>query len=104
MLYTVLDGGEAEDFKEAVLAYRGLLDGPTTSADLDDRVETWLHTECGDGVDFEVPDALERLAGLGLAHEDDGSWRGVPLEDAPGVLRDRWRELGDHLVPTPAAG
>ncbi len=104
VLHTVLDGGEAEDFKEALLAYRGLLDGPATSADLDGRVEARLHDRCGDDVDFEVPDALGRLAELGLATRTDGAggdetvWRAVPLEEAPDVLRTRWRELGDALV------
>ncbi|NHA69492.1 TMEM143 family protein [Phycicoccus flavus] len=107
VLYTVLDGGEAEDVKEAVLAYRGLHDGPSSAEDLDARVETWLHERCGDGVDFEVPDALERLEDLGLATRDGGTWRAVPLEDAPRVLRERWREIGDDLVhddaPAPGA-
>ena len=103
VLYTVLDGGEAEDFKEAVLAYRGLLDGDATSAELDERVETWLHAACGDGVDFEVPDALERLELLGLADRDGDRWHAAAPDEAPGILRERWRELGDHLVdPSPA--
>lgn len=98
VLFTVLDAAETEDFKEAVLAYRGLLDGEATASDLDARVETWLHEKCGDGVDFDVPDALGRLERLGLAEQDGHRWRPVPLEQAPGVMRERWREAGDRLV------
>jgi hypothetical protein len=104
VLYTVLDSGEAEDFKEAVLAYRGLLDGPATSDELDERVESWLHAECGDGVDFDVPDALGRLRTLGLASRTGDTWQAVRLEEAPVVLRERWRELGDLLVDAPEDG
>jgi hypothetical protein len=103
VLYTVLDSGEAEDFKEAVLAYRGLLDGPATSAELDELVETWLHERCGDGVDFDVPDALDRLESLELATCSEGTWTAVPLDAAPGVLRERWRELGDLFVDSGGA-
>ncbi|MBR7742744.1 DUF3754 domain-containing protein [Phycicoccus sp. BSK3Z-2] len=99
VLFTVLDAGEREDVKEAVLAYRGLLDGAAGADAVDERVEGRLHERCGDGVDFEVPDALDRLADLGLATRDeDGVWSALPLEEAPGVLRERWRELGDRLV------
>ena len=101
MLFTVLDAGEREDAKEAVLAYRGLLDGPGSASDVDERVESWLHSRCGDGVDFEVPDALERLRDLGLAEREGDRWSAVPLGQAPGVLRQRWRELGDRLVEHP---
>ena len=104
VLFTVLDAGEGEDVKEALLAYRALLDGPAPADEIDERVESWLHERCGDGVDFEVPDALQRLADLELASQDDGVWSPVPLEEAPQVMRDRWRELGDHLVDsTPTA-
>jgi hypothetical protein len=98
VLWTVLDSGEAEDFKEAVLAYGGLLAGPGTSEALDDRVESRLHEQCGDGVDFDVPDALRRLERLGLARCSDRTWHALPVDEARGVLRDRWRELGDALV------
>ncbi len=98
VLWTVLDSGEAEDFKEAVLAYRGLLEGPDTSEGLDARVESWLHERCGDGVDFDVPDALRRVERIGLASRTADTWHAVPLSEARGVLRDRWRELGDALV------
>ncbi len=104
VLYTVLDSGEAEDYKEAVLAYRGLLRGPAASEVLDDRVEEWLHERCGDGVDFDVPDAVRRLEAVGLATCSGGQWRAVPLEEAPHVLRRRWRELGDTFVAGPQGG
>ncbi len=99
VLYTVLDSGEAEDLKEAVLAYRGLLDGPATREALDDHVESWLRERCGDAVDFDVPDALPRLEALGLATRGERErWRAAPLGEAASVLRRRWRALGDVLV------
>ncbi len=100
VLFTVLDGAEQEDVKEALLAYRGLLDGPLTSAALDARTEALLHDPSGRRVDFDVGDGLGTLSTLGLAHEQDGRWHALAVAPALEVLRQRWREAGDAL-PAP---
>lgn len=96
LLFTVLDGAQDQDVKEALLGYRGLLDGPRTTQELDDWVERLLP---GDGgpVDFEVDDALRTLCSLGLARRDGDRWAAPAPGQALAVLRERWRELGDAL-------
>jgi len=104
VLFNVLDSAEEEDFKEALLAYRGLLDGPLTAAALDDRVERQLadYDVGGDGdgdrADFEVSDALAKLHRLGIVRHDGDCCAALPLPDALSALRERWRELGDALA------
>lgn len=102
VLFTVLDAAEEEDVKEALLGYRALLDGPAPAGEVDARAERLLRDPCDGRVDFEVSDALGKLARLGLADERDGRWHGVPLDEALRALRARWRELGDAMTePAP---
>jgi hypothetical protein len=94
VLFTILDAAEEEDTKEALLAYRCLLDGPRTAAEVDAAVESWLHDAAGVTLDFEISDALRKLAALGLAADDGGRCRAVPPPEARDRLLALWDELG----------
>ncbi len=101
VLFTVLEAAEQEDVKEALLAYRGLLDGPLTADDLDDRVEGWLRPLCPLGslpVDFDVADGLRTLVSLGVVVQHGSLWQVREPADATRALRDRWQTLGDGLL------
>ncbi len=105
VLFTVLDAAEEEDVKEALLAYRCLLDGPLAQEVLDERVEERLRTSGrldGQRVDFEVADAVGKLERLGVVRQQDGRCVALGLDDAVTALRTRWRELGDALAPAAA--
>ncbi|HLA21359.1 MAG TPA: TMEM143 family protein [Pseudolabrys sp.] len=89
--------GEAEDqeWKEALLAYYGLLtaSAPLTRAALDARLEDLLARAFGVKADFEIDDALARLASLDLLSESDGRLSVPPLADALARLDKEWDDF-----------
>lgn len=95
VLFSVLDAAEEEDTKEALLAYRCLLDGPRTAEELDDAVESWLREDAGVTLDFEVSDAMTKLAALGLAGPAGERCAAVELQDAGAVLARVWARIGE---------
>lgn len=95
VLFALLDAAEEQDLKETLLAYRALLDGPGSAADVGTRVRSWLS-----GEQLEVADALTKLAALGLATQEQGVWTAASAADAVGLLRRRWEEIGDDLAGT----
>ena len=93
----VLDEAFEEEAKEAVLAYAFLLaHGPSTETALDERVEQWLRTKIGAPVDFEVDDALAKLARLGVATRAGDVWTAMPAEAATERLRAQWVGTADR--------
>jgi hypothetical protein len=93
----VLDEAFEEEAKEAVLAYAFLLaHGPSTETALDERVEQWLRTKIGAPVDFEVDDALAKLARLGVATRAGDVWTAMPAETAAERLRAQWVGTADR--------
>ena len=93
----VLDEAFEEEAKEAVLAYAFLLaHGPSTETALDERVEQWLRTKIGAPVDFEVDDALAKLARLGVATRTGDVWTAMPAETAAERLRAQWVGTADR--------
>lgn len=93
----VLDEAFEEEAKEAVLAYAFLLaHGPSTETALDERVEQWLRTKIGAPVDFEVDDALAKLARLGIATRAGDAWTAMPAETATERLRAQWVGTADR--------
>ena len=93
----VLDEAFEEEAKEAVLAYAFLLaHGPSTETALDERVEQWLRTKIGAPVDFEVDDALAKLARLGVATRSGEVWTAMPAETATERLRAQWVGTADR--------
>jgi hypothetical protein len=86
--------GEAEeqDWKEALLAYYGLLTAaePLTREALEARIEELLAHAFGVSADFEIDDALARLKRLDLLGETDGRFSVPPLPDALARLGKAW--------------
>lgn len=92
VLHRLIDEAEEEDVKEALLAYLFLhrAGGPVSEADLDARIEAWFKDTLHLDLDFEVDDALDKLARFKLAVKDGDRWSAVPLAEAKRVLDERW--------------
>jgi hypothetical protein len=87
--------GEAEDqdWKEALLAYHGLLtaSAPLTREALETRIEELLARRFGVSADFAIDAALVRLKELDLIRESGGLLSAVPLADALSRLGEEWQ-------------
>ena len=64
VLYRVLDEAEESEIKESLLAYHFLLAGgqPMTAPEIDAAIEDWFASKWQCRLDFEIDDALARLA------------------------------------------
>jgi Protein of unknown function (DUF3754) len=89
--------GEAEDqdWKEALLAYYGLLTAtaPLTHEALYARIEQLLAHQFRVSADFEIEDALVRLKRLDLLVEAGTGLSVLPLADALARLDKEWEEF-----------
>jgi hypothetical protein len=89
--------GEAEeqDWKEALIAYYGLLtaETPLTREALGARIAELLARVFGISAAFEVDDALARLKRLDLLSETGGGLSVLPLADALARLDKEWAEF-----------
>ncbi len=79
VLYRVLDEAEESECKESLLAYYFLLEfgGAMTSAELDASIEEWFAQQWNCTLDFEIDDALAKLADLGLARCAEERWQAL---------------------------
>lgn len=77
VLLRVLDDAEDSECKEAFAALYFLLGAPhgLTAAELDQRIEDWFARRWSAHLNFEIDDALDKLASLSLAREVDGRWQ-----------------------------
>jgi len=91
--HRVLDDAQEEEVKEAVLAYRFLIEGPATREELDARVEGWFAKRLQTNLDFEVDDGLNKLANMGLAKLDSNIWTALAPTEATRVLQERWNKI-----------
>jgi len=103
VLFTVVDSAEEELGKEMVLAYHHLrrAEKPLTEAELDERVEAWIHEHCDRHVDFDVGKALHYLCsfehdGTPIVSENGGRWSALPLAEARATLDRYWDDLFDY--------
>jgi hypothetical protein len=94
----LINDAEAEESKEALLAYYFLLISPValTRAELDRQIESWFEARWDCSIDFEVGDALQKLRRLGLVVESAGELTAVDLVSAIGLLDKRW---DNYFVP-----
>lgn len=94
VLFRLLDEAEEQEFREILLAYSLLLrEGKLglTSDQLDEVVQSWLKERAGIDVDFEVDDAMEKLARMKLATlTASGRWIASPIEDSLKALDHAW--------------
>jgi hypothetical protein len=91
----IIGEAEEQDWKEAVLAYHGLLTArtPLTREALGTRIEELLARRFGIGAAFEIDGALARLRDLGLLCEAGGCFSAPPLPDALARLETAWAKL-----------
>lgn len=97
VLHTLLASSEQQEVGEVLLAYRFLLAAPDglTAPELDTTVEAWLRETCSSDIDFEVADAVAKLADLGVI-EGGETIRAVPLRESLALLDRRWDGLFRH--------
>lgn len=99
--------GTAEDqeFKEAALAYFHLAQaGPMDGPALKRQVEAWLEEEFSTHVDFDLPDALDKLDRLNLLLTGRDGRLSVPdVADSLQALRGHWLTAADMARSEPAA-
>jgi hypothetical protein len=108
VLYRLLDEGEEQDAREAILAYYYLWryagESGWTAEALDDYVELDLERRANLKVDFEIGDALEKLERFGLVERADDRYRAKPIETALQLLSTRWEGyFGEEPTPRPGA-
>lgn len=97
VFHHLIDAAEEEDTKEAVLAYWWLLrSGPCTAAVIDRELEAWLARACDQHVDFEIADAVAKLATFGLVERDGEILRALPIAEAWNRLDARWDDRFDR--------
>jgi len=63
---------------------------------LDDAIEAWFESKHGTKLDFEVDDALGKLAALELGQEEGGTWSVKPLDAALERVDYAWDNLFDY--------
>ena len=97
VIYRILNEAEEQELLEAILGYTVLWQSQSpgmTATELDGAVEKFLLEVTKVDIDFEVHDALGKMARLGLAAVDrDGLWRATPIKEAPELLGRRWERL-----------
>ena len=91
----LIGAAEEQQVKEAFLAYHFLHEAgaPPVAAELDGRIEDWLRATFAIDVDFDVGDALDKLAQLGLLRRDGERLIVAPFDDAYSTLRGVWGSL-----------
>jgi len=95
VLYRLLDEAEEQEFREAILAYallrRKAGDEGWSEEQLDREAEAYLRGLLGFDVDFEIDDALAKLARSGsVVKTPAGRWLAVPLGAALIRFNETW--------------
>ncbi len=101
VIHRLLDEAEEQEFREAVLGYallrRRAGDGGWTEEELDKDAEQFLRETLGFQVDFEVADALSKLARLGCATQTrDGRWHAAELGETLICMDRAWDNFFSH--------
>jgi len=87
VLSYLVDRAEESEHKEVLLAYTKLVAlGPMTEAQLLEAVQTII----GQHVQFDMPDALQKLRALNIIEERDQTLTAVPLEQAYKLIDAAW--------------
>ncbi len=90
------DMAEAEECKEAVLAYYFLLTtGPCSQKSLDQQIESYINKHYALPMDFEVNDGLDKLQQAGLLVNNNDLLQVQPLSTALQNLTQQWKRLID---------
>ena len=103
VVYRLLDEAEEQETRETLLAYYYLWryagDDGWTAAGLDDYVELDLERQLGVEVDFEIEDALGKLARAGIVTEAGGRYKALPIDVAQARLDTLWEEYTRVGIP-----
>ncbi len=84
VLTYMIDMAEAEESKEALLAYLFLLSNAhgLSRDQLDKQIENYILENYKVPMDFEVDDGITKLLKLGLIEESEGMFKALDLEKA----------------------
>jgi hypothetical protein len=106
VIYRILNEAEEQELLETMLGYAILWQRECTARqdneplvgltedELDKAVEEFLLNETEIDIDFEIHDALGKMARLGLANVDrESRWRAVSIETASELLAQSWDRL-----------
>nr|AIF05988.1 hypothetical protein [uncultured marine group II/III euryarchaeote KM3_18_D06] len=100
VLNMIVDLGEEQEVKEALLAYTFLLveqDKGYNEERLDERIEEWLLDTFNRDIDFEVDDALRKLKEMKLLHSmEDGTLSVTSVEKSLSILDEYWDNIYDY--------
>jgi hypothetical protein len=94
-IYRLLDEAEEQENREAMLAYfylwRYAPPNGWSADELDRQIEAFLLARCGQEVDFEVADALDKLVRLKLVESlPDGHFKAPGVDQVIAALERRW--------------
>jgi hypothetical protein len=99
VLNMIVDLGEEQEVKEALLAYAFLyyeIDVQHNEESLDQKIEEWLLERFAVDIDFEVDDALAKLEKMKLLSTDEnGILSVVAIEDGLKILDEYWDNMYD---------
>ena len=99
VLNMIVDLGEEQEVKEALLAYTFLYyetDVQHNEESLDQKIEEWLLERFAVDIDFEVDDALAKLEKMKLLSTDEnGILSVVAIEDGLKILDEYWDKMYD---------
>ncbi len=102
----LIGAAEEQECKEAFLAYYFIhtAPAPPTQQALDRAIERWLKAAFGLDINFDVGDALAKLARLGLLQRTGDALSVPPPEQAMATLDRVWDDFltPDHAVGGPA--
>ena len=112
VLFRILHEAEEQELMEAILCYMLLWDhcrsvdcnAGLDEAAIDALAEAFLLEQTKFDIDFEIHDALGKLARLGLLNVDpQGRWSPVKLDKSIAVLTENWEKIFRlrPLSPTP---
>ena len=105
VIYRLLDEAEEQETRETLLAYfylwRYAGERGWTAGEIDDYVELDLEKRLGVAIDFEIEDALRKLARAQLVRLDGDRYRAVPIEQAQRQLDDLWSAYPHSGIPSP---
>jgi len=90
----LIDSAEAEECKEAILAYFFLLaNGESSRITLDKRIEDYIQAQYMIPMDFEIDDGLQKLQKSELLLRHDNTINAVPLHEANIKLKQQWQNI-----------
>lgn len=92
VFHHLVDSAEAEECKEAILAYYFLLASgeALTSNQLDSKIEHWFAKRFDFEIDFEIKDALQKLLRFGIVTTNNNKYQARPLQGEQTKMDEAW--------------